>query len=194
MNSSAQWQKPPGYPIDKIMEKTSEQLREEYKPGEVNVLFIGESPPQSGKFFYKEDSILYKYTREVFNLVYKGKYTTEFLEFFKSLGCYLDDLCHYPINNKSDEKRFAFRKQEIPSLATRIKEMQPKAIVIVMQGIEQYVQEAITLSGLHISKDRVFTTNFPRNKSNVEIFKSNVMKFLSVLIEAKIIPAYEQIL
>ena len=183
-----------GLPTQKILVKSIEQLRIEYKPKEVNVLFIGESPPQSGKFFYKEDSILYKYTREVFNLVYKEKYTTEFLEFFKSFGCYLDDLCHYPINNKSDEKRFAFRKQEIPSLATRIKEMQPKAIVIVMQGIEQYVQEAITLSGLRISKDRVFTTNFPRNKGNVEIFKSNIMKFLSVLIEAKIILAYEQIL
>ena len=36
-----------------------EHLRRRYRPAHVDLLFIGEAPPASGRFFYQADSGLY---------------------------------------------------------------------------------------------------------------------------------------
>ena len=38
---------------------TYENLRNHYKPDKVEVLFVGESRPQGGTFFYQGDSTLF---------------------------------------------------------------------------------------------------------------------------------------
>jgi hypothetical protein len=37
-----------------------EHLRKHYRPDRVRILFVGESPPASGRFFYQADSGLYR--------------------------------------------------------------------------------------------------------------------------------------
>ena len=47
-----------------------EELRRRYQPKEVKVLFIGESPPARGTFFYKGDSPLFTHTQSMFEIRY----------------------------------------------------------------------------------------------------------------------------
>ena len=43
-----------------------EGLRNRYCPDSVRILFVGKSPPASGRFFYQADSGLYRAVREAF--------------------------------------------------------------------------------------------------------------------------------
>jgi hypothetical protein len=43
-----------------------ERLRLRYRPVLIRLLFIGESPPASGRFFYRQDSGLYRAIRDAF--------------------------------------------------------------------------------------------------------------------------------
>ncbi len=78
------------------------RLRRQYKPEDARVLFVGESPPTGGTFFYEGNSVLYYATEEAFLKALpeiKGK---SFLDSFKELGCYLDDLGLEPVNRLPD--------------------------------------------------------------------------------------------
>jgi hypothetical protein len=46
--------------------ENAERLRRRYRPARVRLLFIGESPPASGRFFYRQDSGLYGAIRDAF--------------------------------------------------------------------------------------------------------------------------------
>lgn len=65
--------------FDKIQE-----IRNKYRPKEITLLFIGESPPSGGTFFYNGNSILFQYTREAFENFYNRT--------FQSYGAFLDFL------------------------------------------------------------------------------------------------------
>ena len=118
-----------------------EELRRSYKPQTVNVLFIGESPPSNGTFFYKADSNLFDYTQVAFYQLYNEgfDYGIQFLNIFRNLGCYLDDL--YLIPKK-------YNNGGVESLARRIRDISPRAIVTVMIGIVPSVYHAYTQSGI----------------------------------------------
>lgn len=121
-----------------------EQTRQRFKPTKVNLLYIGESPPKSGNFLYFANSILYTAIQEAFEKVFpdigKGR---DFLYNFKKLGCFLDDLCHEPINHLPGLIRLQTRKGNIEQLASRIIHYKPKAIVVLMKGIQLETSEAI---------------------------------------------------
>jgi len=150
------------------MSQELEKIRESYKPKKVKVLFVGESPPSKGTFFYNSDSNLYKCIHKAFRNIYGAKCGEgiEFLKFFKELGCYLDDLSHETINNEIPTERIRFRNNGIGPLAKLIREMQPKVIIIVMKEIEPEVKSAVNQSGL--SNVLIHITPFPafteRNK------------------------------
>lgn len=84
-----------------------ERLRLALKPDTIKVLFVGESAPAGGTFFYKADSNLYRYTREAFSVAFgltcaSGR---DFFDLFKAHGFYLDDLCDTPVNDLSKTLR-----------------------------------------------------------------------------------------
>ena len=78
-----------------------ESLRHLHKPAQIRWLFVGESPPAGGTFFYRADSNLFRYTRQAFSAAYEIDFNNgaEFLTFFQPQGCYLIDLCEEPINH-----------------------------------------------------------------------------------------------
>jgi hypothetical protein len=127
-----------------------EQLRHSYKPADIRVLFVGESPPAGGTFFYRADSNLARCTQEAFSEAFGREFDDgeAFLRFFASLGCYLDDLCLVPVNrmDKADRKRQ--RVESIGSLAARIRAASPEAVVSVMRAIVPQVKQAMDLAGL----------------------------------------------
>jgi len=124
--------------------QATESLRRSYRPDQVRLLLVGESPPASGRFFYRANSMLFRATRDAFARAYDCDWLTgrDFFEFFQSLGCYLDDLCLEPVNKDDDLDREQKRRQGVPSLAGRIKKYAPLAIASVMREIHQYVAEA----------------------------------------------------
>jgi len=137
------------------------EARLKYKPCNVTMLFIGESPPASGDYFYfgGKNSLL-KYIRQAFVSVYGDKCgdEDEFLEFFKKGGNYLIDLSEESINGKQNKERRQLRKANIEPLADRVKKINPKSVIIFMKAIEKEVRAALPSS---IPKENIYVTKFP---------------------------------
>ena len=131
-----------------------ENLRKRYRPNRVRILFVGESPPASGRFFYQADSGLYRAVRTTFLQAFPSlRNSTEFLDSFCSLGCYLVDLCGEPVDNMSrDTRRCACRKGET-RLAQEIRALHPETIVTMVRSIAanvKHVQERTGWTGRHL--------------------------------------------
>ena len=115
-----------------------EELRRSFRPRRITTLFVGESAPKSGKFFYSgNSSLLYAMQR-----AFGGKAT--FLEDFKRNGFYLDDLVHVPVNKLESRERSAMRWKSVSSLVDRLRDYKPQAIVIVMRAIKPMIIDAMS--------------------------------------------------
>jgi hypothetical protein len=138
-----------------------ETVRTRFKPEPIRVLFVGESPPAGGAFFYYENSNLYRYTKEAFAAVFNRQFEPgeEFLVFFAGLGCYLIDLCAVPVNHFDKGEREFQRTAGITSLSARLRTTSPQAIVVVMKAIEQHIRQAADQAGL--GRIPVFALPFP---------------------------------
>ncbi|MDR3755166.1 MAG: hypothetical protein P4K93_16625 [Terracidiphilus sp.] len=119
-----------------------EELRKSFGPGLVTTLFVGESAPDSGRFFYSSDSSLFYAMKRAF-----GSKET-FLEDFKRKGFYLDDLVLTPINKLERRERSRRREEAVPELAKRLVEYKPKAVVVVMRAILPMVRQAMRMAGI----------------------------------------------
>jgi len=130
-----------------------EDVRRQFLPEAVSILFVGESPPAGGTFFYLANSKLYDATKEAFGLAVPDLVRgANFLEHFAGLGCYLDDLCLEPVNHlKLDNplakaKRIRIREQGEQALAVRIRDQAPDELVVVVKGIQANVRRAVALA------------------------------------------------
>lgn len=136
-----------------------ERQRRRYKPDDVRVVFIGESPPAGGTFFYYANAKLHHATRAAFTTAIPAlRRENDFLDAFKRLGCYLEDLAHEPVNHLPlrHPARLAARREGIAPLARRIKPLQPRVVVVVMKDIVSDVVEALELAGLgHVPRERL---------------------------------------
>jgi hypothetical protein len=127
-----------------------ERTRRRYKPADVRVLFIGESPPAGGTFFYYANSNLYDATREAFEMAVPAlRNEPDFLSAFKRLGCYIEDLCEEPVNHLElrDPKRLQARLDGVTPLARRLRRLSPRVVAIVMKAIAGDVAAALAASG-----------------------------------------------
>ena len=137
------------------------QLRKNYKPDFIRVLYIAESPPSGGTFFYAANSNLFRCIKNAFKNVFGETVVNDltFLDFFMINKFYLDDLCIEPVNDKIDSARISLRQQGIEPLSKRIKSYNPDAIIILMKSIALEVKEAIRKSNLNTNN--IFVTTFP---------------------------------
>lgn len=130
-----------------------ERVRRKYRPRKVRILFIGEAPPASGRFFYNEDSGLYRALREVFQSVLPSLTDEAFLPGFQKSGCYLIDLCGRPVDKLSSKARRRICSQSEPKLAAAIRSLHPQVIVVLVRSIAVNVRRAESLanwSGEHL--------------------------------------------
>ena len=138
-----------------------EELRKSYQPKKIKLLLIGESPPESGKFFYLESSMTTFTQRafeNTFNLSFKNH--KEFLQFFKKKGCYLDDLSSIPVNGIPPLRKEEVLSGSILSFSKRLTLYKPEIVVIVLKRIERKVNEALDLSRIQCER---YTLPFPGN-------------------------------
>lgn len=125
-----------------VTSRAKERLRQSYRPNRVQILFIGEAPPASGRFFYCADSGLYRAIRDTFFAAFPGMPGAQFLNSFRSLGCYLVDLCGRPVDPMSVGSRQRVCLAGEARLSRRIRELRPKAIVAVVRSIGINVSRA----------------------------------------------------
>ncbi len=124
-------------------------IRWKYRPKRIKILFVGESPPPYGRktFFYQGRAGLFIHTISAFKNVFGNKLNkfSNFLKYFESKGCYLDDLCPKPSNFYEINKKKGIY---IKLLSRRIRRMKPESIIIFGKGINDFVYEAIAQSGI----------------------------------------------
>lgn len=126
---------------------SKERLRTRYLPKRVRILFVGESPPASGRFFYCADSGLYHAMKNAFETAFPSLRKTHFLESFRSLGCYLVDLCGSPVDRLDPGLRRQSCKDGEPRLSRTIRRLRPKIIVAVVRSIGNNVRQAEARAG-----------------------------------------------
>jgi hypothetical protein len=107
------------------------------------VLFVGEAPPASGRFFYRADSGLYRAFRDCFAGVFPEIDNSNFLVSFQTVGCYLVDLCGRPVDHLgAKQRKMACLKGEAP-LAITLKRLSPKIVVTVVLSIGSNVKRSV---------------------------------------------------
>lgn len=116
--------------------------REHYRPARVKLLFIGEAPPASGRFFYYADSGLYRAIRSAFINAIPALENGDFLKQFQGLGCYLVDLCAKPVDRLDGKERVRTCKESEARLAGIIKHLQPDLIISLARSISMNVNRA----------------------------------------------------
>jgi hypothetical protein len=107
-------------------------LRRRYKPPQITLLFVGESAPAGGTFFYARNSTLYREMCTAFVAALPQMFGSgDFLETFRTAGCYLDDLCLEPVNDLPKRERKEKRTQAEDALARRLRRYRPEAVVAI---------------------------------------------------------------
>jgi len=126
-----------------------ERLRRRYRPAHLRLLFIGEAPPASGRFFYRRDSGLYRAMRDAFRVLDSSVTDENFLAVFQRTGCYLIDLCPHPVDRLDQRSRRAACLASVALLSRRIKRLQPQRIVTLVRSIRDDVVRATRRAGWH---------------------------------------------
>ena len=126
-----------------------EILRKSYKPDQIRLLFVGESPPASGKFFYHKSSMT-TFTSRAFEKIFDRVFsdTHSFLIFFRLSGCYLEDICLEPVDKMPPKERAMMLKDSIEHFSNRLKEISPEAIAIILKRIKPHVGEALRMANI----------------------------------------------
>jgi len=108
----------------------------------VELLFVGEAPPASGRFFYSRNSGLYRAMRDAFHNIDPAIDDENFLAVFKACGCYLTDLCPEPVDRLDAKSRESARRAGEKSLSRTIAELQPATIAALLRSINGHVSRA----------------------------------------------------
>lgn len=116
-----------------------ERLGRKYRPARVRLLFVGEAPPVSGRFFYKADSGLYRAVREAFTITFLGIHQPD-LESFRDLGCYLFDLCREPVDRLTARQRRKIWFEGEACLVALPKRLRPQVVITVARSIVPIVK------------------------------------------------------
>jgi hypothetical protein len=126
-----------------------ERLRRRYRPARVRILFVGESPPASGRFFFHADSGLYRAIRNTFLSAFPDLKDADFLESFREMDCYLVDLCRRPVDRLTRTRRRLACTRGETRLSGIIRRLKPEVIVTVVRSIAGNVQRAQAQAGWH---------------------------------------------
>lgn len=142
-----------------VMPADREQIRQRFRPVRITTLFVGESAPNNGGFFYCPPDHLLAYFRRAMSL--QALTPDEFLRLFSGYGWFLDDLVQQPIDHLPQPERERLCRDAVPTLSERIRSYRPQAVVCLLKKIESNVRDAAADAG--ISTNSVYGLPFPGN-------------------------------
>jgi hypothetical protein len=146
--------------MDKITDKIKEAQAKYRPPNPIKVLFVGESPPSNGKYFYFG---CYSLLRQMRHALEEDQSTdTFFLTNFMNRGWYFDDLVQSPV--KQSELRKACQEAR-NDLASRVRRDRPSIIVCLLRGIRDDVEAAALMAD---SDACVYAVSFPPQQPRAE--------------------------
>ncbi len=122
-----------------------EAVRTRFRPDRITTLFVGESAPASGDFFYFGKNAMLRHMQRA--VAQSPCEDGDFLQRLKSYGWYLDDLVLEPVNKLTKSEREAKCLAALNSLASRIAEYRPLAIVSLLMSIKGVVYAAADVAG-----------------------------------------------
>ena len=140
-------------PVTTKSARARERLRKRYRPARVRLLFVGEAPPASGRFFYQADSGLYRAIRDTFVTAFPALHEADFLQSFRDLGCYLVDLCGRPVDRMNPKQRKQACIDGEIRLRKTLRQLQPEIVITVVRSIAANVrraQQQANWSGQHV--------------------------------------------
>lgn len=148
------------------------------------ILFVTESPSSSSKSFYNKNSPLFRAMKVAFEEVF-GNFAddNEFLIFFQDLGCRLIYLIPKPFKKDNKMKRDELRRDNVSHLGQLLKHHNPQYIVVVMKALDQFVNQAVEISGGNTLRE-IISVPFPamseRNRLQCiqgikEFFKESIL-------------------
>jgi hypothetical protein len=164
-----------------VKEMDTEAIRRRFRPDKIRLLFIGESPPANGHFFYVKSGMT-TFTSRAFEKAHgvTFKNSSDFLEYFKACGCFLDDLSKTPVDNLPKLERERQLRENVNDLSQRIGESDPAVVVVILKKIEGYVREAVINCQC---TPRLFVLPFPghgNQKRYIEGLYSIVKEYIHV--------------
>ncbi len=134
-----------------------EAVRARYRPQRIVTLFVGESAPEKGKFFYCGSTAMAGHLEPAIEGSGLSG-TGDLRDRFVTYGWYLDDLVLEPIDQWSRRERAAAWRAAQGCLAHRIGDYRPQAIVSLLKCIKKIVKQAATDAG---SDAEFFAVPFP---------------------------------
>ncbi|SRR6266849_1858502 len=140
--------------------KLIEATRARFRPERIMTLFVGESAPARGGFFYFGNNAMVRYVQRAIECSPLGRDGADILDRFKALGWFLDDLSLAPVDNLPEMERVAICRDAQRSLAERIAEYQPQAIVSVVKRVNDDIVAAAIAAGSNAPR---FSLPFPGN-------------------------------
>jgi hypothetical protein len=136
-------------PMTTLERRRRERLRATFQPARLRLLFIGESAPASGRFFYQRDSGLYRAMRDALRTVDPSIDDANFLAVFQAAGCYLIDLCPEPVDDLDARLRQAACRAAEGPLSRTIARLQPPMIATLLRSIEDNVVRSAARADWH---------------------------------------------
>jgi hypothetical protein len=163
------------------------RARNNYRPDKIKTLFIAESPPSSGGYFYFSRTIgkdhLFRETMKALGLwpskkkMGRGLDKGPMLDAFRQTGLFLIDTCDLPVDKLFAKNRKAAIRLGASRLASRVSELDPDHIIIIKKTIFLPVREALereNLARLILNRRAI---PFPSH-GNQERFRSAVRRLI----------------
>jgi hypothetical protein len=156
------------------------KLRTKYLPKQIACLFVLESPPISGKYFYQENgNISEPLFSEMMKLCkYKAQNKMEGLKYYSEIrNYYLIDATYEPVNNLTGKKRNNKILLNYINLRDEISELGNPKTILVKANICRLLEQPLINEGMNIVNNGIIVP-FPStgNQKNFhqkiqEIFK-----------------------
>lgn len=147
-----------------------EVTRQAFRPERITTPFVGKSVPKNGKFIYDGGTMMERHMEAG---------TAVPLAEFKARGWYIDDLVLTAVDQMpyNSRQRRAACLAARESLAQRIAEYRPQAIVVLQRSISADVAAAVAIAG---SDAKVYHVRFPGNGQQGN-FKKDMEAILPLL-------------
>jgi hypothetical protein len=154
------------------------KLRNKYLPEVLRIIFILESPPASGKYFYDETGSTTEplYNEMMTALHYKPVDKKDGLKFFKNHGFFLVDSTYKPVDKIKDKEREATILSDFKNLIDDLESINVKKsqLILIKANICRLLEDKLKLKGFCVLNEGIivpFPSSGQQKRFHIEIAK-----------------------